>query len=334
MKKEVVNDIKAMLPHISEKRIIKALTEARGNTDRAIEFLLYTSEEDHYRELPVPPINALPLKDSPPKQSSNFQKNSFASYELIPPQTSSFSVPSFQNSSKSEHGKLPSSPQIKAEYDQIPTFPEKKLSNVRFSKNLTKKKSESNSQIISPSTNSEPETSDLIQLTRVLSQLPNKEGYLEKKGDLGVYKAWKKRFFSLKGDRMVYYRTKADKLSSKPIGYIYLKEATSIDLTNSSKCTFQINTPSRIWYLRAETKEETDQWLQACLQHASFQEPEVPPSPKGVLLRRDTVRTSELQVCHFFLILFLLTNIFSKSCKKDIYKNYQEKMFGNLDILY
>jgi hypothetical protein len=32
-------------------------------------------------------------------------------------------------------------------------------------------------------------------------EFPNLEGYLEKKGDVGVIKSWKKRYFCLKADR-------------------------------------------------------------------------------------------------------------------------------------
>lgn len=51
------------------------------------------------------------------------------------------------------------------------------------------------------------------------------EGYLEKQGE--VYKTWKKRWFALEGDKLLYYQTSAD-APTKPIDFISLAPGTQV----------------------------------------------------------------------------------------------------------
>ena len=44
------------------------------------------------------------------------------------------------------------------------------------------------------------------------------EGYLEKKGDVGMIKNWKKRYFVLRKDRLIYYADFQAKETNTPIG--------------------------------------------------------------------------------------------------------------------
>eukprot|EP01114_Cavostelium_apophysatum_P005336 TRINITY_DN1618_c0_g1_i2.p1 TRINITY_DN1618_c0_g1~~TRINITY_DN1618_c0_g1_i2.p1 ORF type:complete len:748 (+),score=193.07 TRINITY_DN1618_c0_g1_i2:95-2338(+) len=132
------------------------------------------------------------------------------------------------------------------------------------------------------------------------SDLPNLEGYLEKKGDAGVIKGWKKRYCKLVQDRLIYYADQNAKDQGNPIGYIPLRSAISIepwteqgrpkagsflqkglekgnsflDSLSSTAGAFQITTtdPSRIWYLKASSPEEMQRWRNACILHSKYSE--------------------------------------------------------------
>lgn len=52
------------------------------------------------------------------------------------------------------------------------------------------------------------------------------EGYLDKQGD-DVFKSWKRRWFSLDGDKLVYYKTQND-APTRPIDYISLGHDTQV----------------------------------------------------------------------------------------------------------
>lgn len=73
------------------------------------------------------------------------------------------------------------------------------------------------------------------------------EGYLMKRGDKGVIKSWKKRFFCLKDNYFSYY----EKEGSPELGKIDLRQSISIHQTSSAHnlgsecCYFQIDTPVR-----------------------------------------------------------------------------------------
>jgi hypothetical protein len=88
-------------------------------------------------------------------------------------------------------------------------------------------------------------------------QLPQLEGYLEKRGDVGVIKSWKRRFFCFRGDQLVYYDDQSAKERDQPNGYIPLAQASSFQPVAGGKTgAFVIVTtnPERHWNLRAETE--------------------------------------------------------------------------------
>jgi hypothetical protein len=106
----------------------------------------------------------------------------------------------------------------------------------------------------------------------VTQDLPNLEGMLEKKGDLGVIKSYKRRYFRLKADRLIYYQDQVGKDCDDPIGYIPLRSATSIEPDPRKLGAFQITTtdPPRIWYLKADSDELMNKWVNACLIHSKY----------------------------------------------------------------
>ena len=79
-------------------------------------------------------------------------------------------------------------------------------------------------------------------------------------GKLYKYKnfirGWKDRYFVLKGCLLYYYHSKGD----KPRGRIHLGLSQIITEDNEGK-TFQINTGSKIFYLKAETNKEKENWI-------------------------------------------------------------------------
>jgi hypothetical protein len=122
-------------------------------------------------------------------------------------------------------------------------------------------------------------------LTKGKQELPNLEGFLEKKGEKGVIKSFKKRYFVLRGNRMVYYADETSKFKDDPIGYIPLNNLSSFAQNKSAKPPgqFQVVTqdPERIWQLRAETDEDAQKWVSAIAIHSKYK----PPKPKSSVQR-------------------------------------------------
>jgi len=92
------------------------------------------------------------------------------------------------------------------------------------------------------------------------------EGWLTKEG--AKWKTWKKRWFVLDdSENRLYYFQKRGLDREKHLGFITLDDATcampiEADARGGKKKNmFQIVTPARTWYLRAETEEERDAWL-------------------------------------------------------------------------
>lgn len=89
----------------------------------------------------------------------------------------------------------------------------------------------------------------------------DKEGYLEKKGDLN--KGFQKRWFVLKGNLLFYYERKGDK---DPLGMIVL-EGCTIELAEDVKnFMFMINfssSGSRTYCLSAHSQDLMESWMKA-----------------------------------------------------------------------
>ena len=71
------------------------------------------------------------------------------------------------------------------------------------------------------------------------------------------FSGWKERYFVLKGPILYYYYNK----SEKPKGRIHLGISTIISEENN--VFFEINTGSNIFFFKAHSQEERDNWLQA-----------------------------------------------------------------------
>eukprot|EP00005_Dracoamoeba_jomungandri_P004462 CAMPEP_0174252242 /NCGR_PEP_ID=MMETSP0439-20130205/1797_1 /TAXON_ID=0 /ORGANISM="Stereomyxa ramosa, Strain Chinc5" /LENGTH=367 /DNA_ID=CAMNT_0015332753 /DNA_START=49 /DNA_END=1152 /DNA_ORIENTATION=- len=87
------------------------------------------------------------------------------------------------------------------------------------------------------------------------------EGYLLKRGAKGFSKSFKKRWFSLQGQRLYYYMAKGDVNS---LGYIDILAASSIIAAGAKRpCEFLIVTPVRVYTLQAATETGMNQWVEA-----------------------------------------------------------------------
>jgi hypothetical protein len=109
------------------------------------------------------------------------------------------------------------------------------------------------------------------RLTRTIRKapIPLIEGYLEKKGDVGLVKTWKKRFFSLVGEEQRLYYYKND-LKKEAIGFISLDREDGYHGISSGDARtpgghFQINTAKRVWYLKAPTPQLMEKWVDTCM---------------------------------------------------------------------
>jgi hypothetical protein len=87
------------------------------------------------------------------------------------------------------------------------------------------------------------------------------EGYLLKKGDIGIIKGWKRRLFVMREDCIAYYRDMEHRRSEILQGVIPLRGCTVCSTPQTVPGSFQINAPSRIWLLQATTPEEAQRWI-------------------------------------------------------------------------
>jgi len=91
------------------------------------------------------------------------------------------------------------------------------------------------------------------------------QGYLFKKGDLGVLKTWKKRYFSIRLELLVYHEDdKTCQNNAAMIGFVPLHKISSITVDYDKPNVFKLIASDRIWYLRGETKEIAAAWIDSC----------------------------------------------------------------------
>lgn len=85
-------------------------------------------------------------------------------------------------------------------------------------------------------------------------------GFLQKKGDKGLIKSWKQRWFELYEDRIEY---KVDKNIENILGNIILDAYTFVTINPSNPLQFSIQNKlrSRIYHLQALDLKERDLWI-------------------------------------------------------------------------
>jgi hypothetical protein len=83
------------------------------------------------------------------------------------------------------------------------------------------------------------------------------ESYLNKKGDIGIIKNWKKRYFKIEDDQINYYTM----INGEFKGNIFLNEI--VDLKDEDSYKFQIICETRIFYLEAFSDSEKKGWFEA-----------------------------------------------------------------------
>eukprot|EP01114_Cavostelium_apophysatum_P013306 TRINITY_DN3193_c0_g1_i1.p1 TRINITY_DN3193_c0_g1~~TRINITY_DN3193_c0_g1_i1.p1 ORF type:complete len:341 (+),score=80.34 TRINITY_DN3193_c0_g1_i1:106-1128(+) len=93
------------------------------------------------------------------------------------------------------------------------------------------------------------------------TKIPTKEGNLTKKG--AIVKNWKRRWFVLNGNILSYYKKQKDAF---PAGDVVVKDAASVDcvadpVDGKSNC-FVIKTPSREFFICADSPKEMYDWVQ------------------------------------------------------------------------
>ncbi|PRP75351.1 putative kinesin K39 [Planoprotostelium fungivorum] len=82
------------------------------------------------------------------------------------------------------------------------------------------------------------------------------QGWLDKKGEKGLVKNYKKRWFQQNGDKLIYYEDPSSRIE---LGYITL-DVFSLDKGAQNDFTFNINCPGRIYQLKADTSTEYGYW--------------------------------------------------------------------------
>eukprot|EP00727_Mastigamoeba_balamuthi_P001125 m51a1_g11009 putative ph-protein kinase domain containing protein (431) ;mRNA; r:371953-373727 len=94
-----------------------------------------------------------------------------------------------------------------------------------------------------------------------MSEQPTKSGFLVKEGKL----SWKKRFFSLQGGKISYFKT--NKPGEKPQGVVALDGATATaldgDAAKGKKFVIGLTAAGKTWHLQAESDAERTAWLDA-----------------------------------------------------------------------
>jgi len=99
-----------------------------------------------------------------------------------------------------------------------------------------------------------------------MSGIVVREGWLTKEG--AKWKTWKRRWFMLNesNTRLFYYPSKRETPDDKYLGFVNLDDATCAialepEAKGGKRHLFQIVTPSRTWYLQAESEEIKNMWL-------------------------------------------------------------------------
>jgi len=101
----------------------------------------------------------------------------------------------------------------------------------------------------------------------VCSSPVDKEGYLQKKGDLN--REFQRRWFVLKGNLLFYFLKKQDR---EPQGVIVL-EACSVQVSTHGRHCFEISfdgAGTRVYILGTDNNDDMESWMKA-VSHASYE---------------------------------------------------------------
>eukprot|EP00118_Oscarella_pearsei_P004873 m.21600 g.21600 ORF g.21600 m.21600 type:complete len:291 (+) comp28189_c0_seq2:220-1092(+) len=88
-----------------------------------------------------------------------------------------------------------------------------------------------------------------------------KAGYCVKRG--AQMKSWKQRYFVLDPIHFAYYKTKTDKEPIRSVSVGDIKNVVQLVGFHNRDNLFQVETPSRTFYIQAEGEEELHSWLKA-----------------------------------------------------------------------
>lgn len=83
------------------------------------------------------------------------------------------------------------------------------------------------------------------------------DGFL-KKQDFGFPWFWQKRYFTLQGARLFYYKDMPASPDVQPLGYISLNFIKSVEINKIRPNSFLLVSPDRVYYFEAGSKELVD----------------------------------------------------------------------------
>jgi hypothetical protein len=97
-----------------------------------------------------------------------------------------------------------------------------------------------------------------VQLGTTVNKPLAMKGWLSKQAPSGVLKMWKKRYFVLRDDKLLYFD---DANLSNTLGVIGLEGASVCATPQGKTGQFQIIAPGRIFHLQAPSEESMESWL-------------------------------------------------------------------------
>jgi hypothetical protein len=105
-------------------------------------------------------------------------------------------------------------------------------------------------------------TDPKLQISVASLNPPDKDGFLTKQG--GSIKTWKRRWFVLKGKKLVYFKTKND---AEATGIIELEADSFVrderDKDKKRRFMFSVGTSRRVFFMHSDTEAEMRQWIDA-----------------------------------------------------------------------
>eukprot|EP00996_Jenningsia_fusiforme_P000929 NODE_1847_length_1382_cov_6.795199_g1671_i0.p1 GENE.NODE_1847_length_1382_cov_6.795199_g1671_i0~~NODE_1847_length_1382_cov_6.795199_g1671_i0.p1 ORF type:complete len:437 (+),score=107.27 NODE_1847_length_1382_cov_6.795199_g1671_i0:41-1351(+) len=138
------------------------------------------------------------------------------------------------------------------------------------------------------------------------------EGYLLKEG-AGVVKSYKKRYFTLKGNALTYYRSKEDMAES--LGVVEMCGA-EIKETQDHEFGFSIKGPNfqRSYNLAAESKESMEAWF-AKLREAANLKPSAKADEETTLFSKSSAEGQKVGIKDFEMVKVIGRGSFGKVMK-------------------